>query len=178
MALSRLPSGGAHWVDHVTRHAFAVPDRVAIRFAGESVTWRQLDARVRALAAALHERGVVKGDRVAVLMTNRPEFAEAVIAANAVGAIAVPVNFRFAPDEAAYVLRDSGAALVVTDVPLAPLAAAATGALDQPVPVLVAGLDPAGAGPAGAAGAGPGSAGPGSAEFLRGCDRECLRAGP
>jgi hypothetical protein len=46
MPLSRLPSGGAHWVDHVTRHAHAVPDRAAIRFGGEPVTWRQLDAMI------------------------------------------------------------------------------------------------------------------------------------
>jgi fatty-acyl-CoA synthase len=143
---------------------------VAIRFGRESVTWRQLDARVRALAAALHERGVAQGDRVAILMTNRPEFIEATIAANAVGAIAVPVNFRFAPDEAAYVLRDSGAALVVTDVLLAPLAAAAIGALDRPVPALVAGLDPAAAlDPEGAsAGAGPAGAGLAGAESYQG----------
>jgi fatty-acyl-CoA synthase len=58
-------------------------------------------------------------------MTNRPEFVAATLAANAIGAIAVPVNFRLAPAEAAYILRDNGAALVVTDGPLAALAEAA-----------------------------------------------------
>src|SRR4051794_3711562 len=66
-------------------------------------------------------------------MTNRPEFVEAVLAANAAGAIAVPVNFRLAPDEVAYALRDSGASLLVAEEPLLGL----TGKAD--VPVVVAG---------------------------------------
>jgi acyl-CoA synthetase (AMP-forming)/AMP-acid ligase II len=50
---------------------------VALRFDGASTTWRALDDRIRRLATGLSTRGVVKGDRVAVLMTNRPEFLEA-----------------------------------------------------------------------------------------------------
>ena len=125
MPPSRLPYSGAHWVDHVARHAFTIGDSVAIRFEGESISWARLHDRVRQAAAAFAGLGVGRGDRVAVLMTNRPEFLEAVLAANAVGAIAVPVNFRLAPAEAAYILQDSGARLVVTDPLLVPLAEAA-----------------------------------------------------
>ncbi len=138
----RLPYSGAHWVDHVARHAYTIPDSVAIRFEGESITWAQLHGRVQSLAAAFAGRGVSRGDRVAMLMTNRPEFLEATLAANAVGAIAVPVNFRLAPAEAAYVLQDSGAALIVTDALLAPLAAAASASLPRPPRVIVTGLAP------------------------------------
>ena len=106
---TRLPFSGAHWVDHVARHAFAMPESVAIRFEGESITWARLHDRVRRVAAAFAGQGVRQGDRVAILMTNRPEFVETVLATNAIGAIAVPVNFRLAPDEVAYVLQDSGA---------------------------------------------------------------------
>jgi fatty-acyl-CoA synthase len=141
----RLPYSGAHWVDHVARHAYSIPDRVALRFAGESVTWAELNQRVQLAAAGFAERGVQPGDRVAILMTNRPEFLEATLAANALGAIAVPVNFRLAPAEAAYVLADSGARLVVTDIPLAPLAAAATASLPQAPHIVVAGSLPDGA---------------------------------
>ena len=121
-----------------------MPDVVAIRFEGKSTTWAQLHERVRRLAGGLAGRGVSQGDRVAILMTNRPEFVEAVLAVNAAGAIAVPVNFRLAPAEAAYILRDSGAAFIVTDSQLAPLALAAL-PLPPPVPprIIVAGLDPA-----------------------------------
>ena len=142
---SRLPFGGAHWADHVARHAFAIPESVAIRYQGESITWAGLHDRVRRAAVAFARQGVRRGDRVAVLMTNRPEFLESVLAASAIGAIAVPVNFRLAPAEAAYILQDSGASLVVTDPPLAPLAEAAVAASQAlqagPVPVITTGAD-------------------------------------
>jgi acyl-CoA synthetase (AMP-forming)/AMP-acid ligase II len=48
----RLPYSGAHWVDHVARHAYAIPDSVAIRYEGESITWARLHDRVRSVAAA------------------------------------------------------------------------------------------------------------------------------
>jgi fatty-acyl-CoA synthase len=147
MPSSRLPYSGAHWVDHVARHAYAMPDSVAFRFEGESITWARLHERVGRAAAAFAGLGVRRGDRVALLMTNRPEFVEATLAANAVGAIAVPVNFRLTPAEAAYILGDCGATLIVTDTLLAPLAAAtATAApLPQPPRIIVTGPDPAGA---------------------------------
>ncbi len=138
----RLPYSGAHWVDHVARHAYTIPDAVALKFEGDSITWAQLHGRVRSLAAAFAGHGVSRGDRVAILMTNRPEFLEATLAANAVGAIAVPVNFRLAPAEAAYVLHDSGAALIVTDSQVAPLVTAAAASLPQRPRVIVTGLQP------------------------------------
>ena len=96
---SRLPFGGAHWADHVARHAFAIPDTVAIRYQGESITWARLHDRVRRAAAAFAGQGVRPGDRVAVLMTNRPEFLESVLAASAGpgGRGGVPVRRR--PEE-------------------------------------------------------------------------------
>jgi acyl-CoA synthetase (AMP-forming)/AMP-acid ligase II len=98
-----------HWVSHIARHAHEKPGGVYLRFEGGSVTWAQIHERVSGLAAALRERGVRAGDRVAIMMTNRPEFLETMFAANAIGAIVVPVNFRLAPDEIAYILTDSGA---------------------------------------------------------------------
>ena len=144
MPPDRLLYSGAHWVDHVARHAYSIPDQVALRFQGESVTWAGLNQRVQLAAAGFAERGVQPGDRVAILMTNRPEFLEATLAANALGVIAVPVNFRLAPAEAAYILADSGAGLVVTDTALAPLAAAAAADLPQAPHIVVAGPRPGG----------------------------------
>jgi fatty-acyl-CoA synthase len=140
----RLPYSGAHWVDHVARHAHSRPDAVALRFDGVSTTWRELDDRLRRLATGLSAGGVVKGDRVAVLMTNRPEFLEAVLAANLLGAIAVPVNFRLAAQEVARLLADSGATVLITDAMLAALAGIASKGTAGPVRVIVTGLDPAG----------------------------------
>ena len=84
MLPTRPPYSGAHWVDHVARHAYSIPDQVALRFQGESITWAELNQRVQLAAAGLAERGVRPGDRVAILMTNRPEFLEAALAANGV----------------------------------------------------------------------------------------------
>jgi fatty-acyl-CoA synthase len=136
----RLPHSGAHWVDHVARHAHSRPDAVALRFAGASTSWRALDDRLRRLATGLSERGVGPGDRVAILMTNRPEFVETVLAANLLGAIAVPVNFRLVAAEVTHLLADSGATVLVTDATLAPLAGIVAKTAAGQVKIIVTGL--------------------------------------
>ncbi|MFT4044723.1 MAG: AMP-binding protein [Gordonia sp. (in: high G+C Gram-positive bacteria)] len=122
-----LRSRRAHWNNQVRRHAYMTPDRPALRFLGETTTWRQLDERSRAVAAALHHRGVQFGDRVLVLLFNRPEYLEVVLGANLIGAIPVPVNIRMSPPEIAHIVADSGAHTIVTETLLAPLADAAAG---------------------------------------------------
>jgi fatty-acyl-CoA synthase len=117
-----------HWVSHIARHAHEKPGAVYLRFAGRTTTWAQIHERVSGLAAALRERGVRAGDRVAIMMTNRPEFLETMFAASAVGAIVVPVNFRLAPGEIAYILTDSGASLLVVEEATAAAAASARAA--------------------------------------------------
>ncbi len=132
------PGRRNHWTAHLERHAFAIPDRAALRFQGRTTTWRELRDRVHALAGALARRGVSFGDRVALLTTNRPEFLETVLAANLLGASAVPVNFRLTAPEVAYLLDDSGAALLVADDGTAQVAqqAAAQGARRLPTVVV------------------------------------------
>ena len=105
----------SHWVNHLERHAHGRPEGVAFRFRGETTTWRELHDRVERLAAALAARGVAAGDRVAMLMGNRPEYMEALLAANRLGAIGVPVNFRLAAGEIAYILENSGATVLFVD---------------------------------------------------------------
>ncbi|RBY82975.1 long-chain fatty acid--CoA ligase [Geodermatophilus sp. TF02-6] len=126
-----------HWNNHVERHGFAVPDRPAFRFQGRTTTWAQLAERVRALADAMSRRGVSAGDRVAVLTGNRPEFMETVLAANRLGAIAVPVNFRLTGPEAAYILENSGARLLVVDDVTAAVGRDAVTLASEPLPVVV-----------------------------------------
>lgn len=113
-----------NWVTQLARHAMMQPDVTALRFMGRTTTWAELDQRVNALAAALHRRGVAAGDRVMILMLNRPEFFEATLAANRLGAVAVPVNFRLTPPELAYLVDNCGAAVLITEPILAPVAAA------------------------------------------------------
>lgn len=94
------------------------PDGVALRFVGATRTWAELDGRVSALAAALARREVHAGDRVAILMLNRPEFIEAVLAINRLGAIAVPLNFRLSASEISQLVADCHAQVMVTEAAL------------------------------------------------------------
>ncbi|WP_375503127.1 long-chain-fatty-acid--CoA ligase [uncultured Jatrophihabitans sp.] len=126
-----------HWNNHLARHAHEKPDAVLLRYRGESTTWAQQRQRAQALAAGLAAQGIGFGDRVAVLMANRPEFVDLLFAATSLGAIVVPVNFRLTPDEIGFILADSGATLLAVDEVGGPAAVRALAALDQP-PLLYA----------------------------------------
>ncbi|MGZ8809012.1 MAG: long-chain-fatty-acid--CoA ligase, partial [Mycobacterium sp.] len=106
--------------DVLYRHARVRPDRVGFVDPQRRCTFSEMDDRVTRLANALSARGVGRGDRVAVLGYNSIELVESWLAALRLGAVAVPVNFRMVPDEIAYVLADSAAVTVVTDIALAP----------------------------------------------------------
>ncbi|WOC13644.1 fatty-acid--CoA ligase FadD5 [Gordonia sp. MP11Mi] len=127
-----------HWNNQVRRHSAMSPDNGALRFLGKTTTWRELDERTHALAAALRRRGVEFGDRILVVMLNRSEYVEITLAANLIGAIPVPVNIRMTPPEIGFLVADSGAKVIATETMLAPLAdavAAATGAIDHTIVV-------------------------------------------
>src|SRR3954453_12758136 len=109
----------------VGRRARTTPDAPALRFAGTGRSYAELDERVTRLTAALVDRGVRRGDRVAVLTLNGLEAVETFLAAARLGAIAVPVNFRLVADEVGYALSDSGAVALVVDPALADTAAKA-----------------------------------------------------
>ena len=81
-------------------------------------TWRELDERTDRLAAGFAARGVVQGDRVALLMGNRSEWVELTSRAQARG-LTVPLNIRYSPAEVAYVVADAGLRLAVTEDALA-----------------------------------------------------------
>jgi fatty-acyl-CoA synthase len=113
-----------NWTNQLARHALMQPDATALRFLGRTTTWAELDRRVTALAGALSGRGVASGDRVLILMLNRPEFIESFLAATKLGAIAVPVNFRMTPPEIAFLVSDCHAQIVITEAVLAKVAMA------------------------------------------------------
>jgi fatty-acyl-CoA synthase len=113
-----------NWTNQLARHALMQPDASALRFLGHTTTWAELDRRVTALAGALSRRGVGLGDRVLILMLNRPEFIESFLAANRLGAIAVPVNFRMTPAEIAFLVGDCQGRVMITEAVLAKVASA------------------------------------------------------
>jgi fatty-acyl-CoA synthase len=128
-----------NWVNQLERHAYMQPGATALRFLGNTVTWAGLRDRVAALAGALGRRGVGPGDRVMVLMLNRTEFVESVLAANMIGAIAVPVNFRLTPPEIAFLVEDCEARIMITEPVLAPVAAGVRGVTPVLETIVVAG---------------------------------------
>ncbi len=101
----------------LARHAQLRPQAPALA-AGERVhvRWAEFAARAAAAAAGLRDPfGLSAGDRVAIIMRNRPEYVEALCAIWHAGLVAVPVNARLHRDKIAYVLEHSETAVVVTD---------------------------------------------------------------
>lgn len=103
----------ATWVE---RHGRDLRDRPALA-EGERVhaTWAELAARTSGAAAGLRDLGLTPGDRLAIVMRNRPEYLEALYAAWHAGLVAVPVNARLHRDEIAHILENSGTTIVVAD---------------------------------------------------------------
>ena len=90
-------------------------DREFVVYEDERVTYAAWYRAVAALAHALQERGVKKGDRVALAMRNLPEWPVAFFAAAVTGAIVVPLNAWWTGEELAFGLADSGAAVLICD---------------------------------------------------------------
>jgi long-chain acyl-CoA synthetase len=104
---------------HITAAEHA--DGVALRLKGDTVslTWRDYAERVRRIAAGLAAWGVRRGEAVALMLSNRPEFHLVDTAAMHVGAIPFSLYNTAADEQLAYVLRSSGARLLVTERALA-----------------------------------------------------------
>ncbi len=88
-------------------------DRLALVQGSRALTYRALGDRVARLAAGLTGLGLRRGDRIVLLMPNRPELVESLWAAFHGGFVAVPVNWHLHPDEVGYIVRHCGAAAVV-----------------------------------------------------------------
>ena len=108
--------------EELAARAERFPDRVAVRVdGGGSMTFGEWDGRASALARGLAGAGVEKGDRVALLMPNDAavEFCAAYVAVHRGGAVAVPVNPRYARREVDHIVADCQPRLVLgpDDVP-------------------------------------------------------------
>ena len=105
------------YYDWLDQHESVRPDKVAIQDldAGVRLTYSELNARARALAGFLQANGIKKGDRVALLVRNRPEFFEAQFACAKIGAICLPLNWRLTVNELKYILEDSSPDALIHD---------------------------------------------------------------
>ncbi|HEY6787459.1 MAG TPA: long-chain fatty acid--CoA ligase [Trebonia sp.] len=109
------------------RNADHFPDTDAVIYRDTRLSHLELLGRVSALAAALREAGVGKGDIVALLMANRPEFLESALAVNRLGAAFLSLNVRLAEPELEYIIRHAGAVAIVTEPAFAAPVAAIQG---------------------------------------------------
>src|SRR4030042_1466279 len=100
----------AEWL---IRTARLCPDAPAL-MQGETVLadYAKFARRVASIAGALALRGVKRGDRVAIFMTNRTEYLEAFYGAWFAGAVVVPINAKLHAKEAAWIIGDAGAEIL------------------------------------------------------------------
>jgi long-chain acyl-CoA synthetase len=96
------------------------PSNPAVAMGPAKITYHELWEQARRYGAALESLGVGPDDRVAIMIPNVPDFPRAYYGILAAGAVVVPVHALLTPEEVAYVLRDSGAKVLLCAAPLLP----------------------------------------------------------
>lgn len=114
----------------LAHHASRSPHRPMTVFEGRTTTYGEMLADVVAMATGLAERGVGVGDVIGLLSYNCPEFIQTLFAANYLGAIIMPINWRLAAAEVQYILDHSKAKVLVCDPSLVDVANRATAGLE------------------------------------------------
>ncbi|MFB4299773.1 long-chain-fatty-acid--CoA ligase [Actinomadura sp. NTSP31] len=127
--------------DILRERALAQPDRVAYVAGDARLTYREFDRRADRAAAALAAVGVGPGDRVAILDKNSLEYAEQLFGAARIGAVQVPVNYRLAPDEVAYIVNNAQAKVFIVGPEFVPVLDAIAGKLEHTTHTVVIGAD-------------------------------------
>ncbi len=97
-------------------HARTTPDKAAQIMAstGEVTTYRELDEAANRLAQLLYDRGLREGDHISILAENHPRYYEAFWAAMISGLYFTTINRYLSPEEAAYLVNDSGSNVLIT----------------------------------------------------------------
>jgi long-chain acyl-CoA synthetase len=129
MATSTFTAATAKAVDAPTltealrRTAANHPDIVAVRWPDDAVslTWSELLARVDAVAGGLAKLGVSRGDTVAIMLGNRPEFHIVDLAVVTLGATPFSIYTTYPPEEIQYLIEDSGSSLVIVEQAFLPV---------------------------------------------------------
>lgn len=96
-------------------HALRAPDRLALVYRDQRISYRDLLDRAEQLAAWLAERGVGPDVPVACFMKNSAAFVELALAVSHLGGVFLPINYRLAGEEVRYILDDAGARLLLAD---------------------------------------------------------------
>ena len=121
--------------DTLARTARRLPDKTALVWQDRRDTYAELDTAVNRCANAVAERGIAKGDRVAMLAHNHRDFVVVYFALARLGAISVPINYMLGAADVAYILQHAGASGLVVEDALLPTAEAALQQM-EPAPQL------------------------------------------
>src|SRR4030067_3601532 len=97
------------------RNATLFKDRIAIQSENEKVTYGELFNQVNRVAGWLNGKGIRKGDRIAILAKNDPQFFPLMGGIASAGAIMVPINFRLSTEEIGYNLTNTEPVLIAVD---------------------------------------------------------------
>ncbi|SHL47142.1 fatty-acyl-CoA synthase [Bradyrhizobium lablabi] len=125
--------------DLIERNAAFTPFKTATIFEGETLTYADFAARIEQTARALKaECGVSRGDRVAILSLNRPDYLVLLYACARLGAMLVPLNWRLAVAEQSFILSDASIKVLVLEQAFAEILPA----LEKSLPLAsIVGLD-------------------------------------
>jgi fatty-acyl-CoA synthase len=93
--------------------ADAGPDRPAQRCGERTISWGEFDRRANALSRDLLDAGLQRQSKLAAYLYNGPEYLESYVGAVKVGMAPLNVNYRYGPDEVAYLLDNADAEAVV-----------------------------------------------------------------
>jgi len=118
-----------------------VPEKPFVRFAGTAFSYGDMGLLSTRVAKLLAQTGIRSGDRVALLIGNRPAFLAAFLGVLRLGATVVPLNTQYKPDEVRYALAHARCLAVLTEHSLGDVANEACRMLDQCPSVLIAGKD-------------------------------------
>jgi long-chain acyl-CoA synthetase len=119
MARLTYPSGPLHEVMRATAARF--PDRTAISFKNQAITFSDFDRESNRLANGLSRLHLASGDRMALYLPNCPQYELAFYAASKLGVVACPINPSYREREITYHVNDSGAKVMITHATLRPI---------------------------------------------------------
>jgi fatty-acyl-CoA synthase len=105
--------------DLIDRNAAFAPQKPAIHFGQSTLSYAELAQRIAAAARGLKSRlGIKRGDRLAILAANHPDYLVLLYAAARLGAMLVPLNWRLAAPELVYILRDAAVKALIVEAAL------------------------------------------------------------
>ena len=123
--------GVLNLVEKVRQQAFEQPEKTAYHFLGKGTSYGELEQTIARFAGALEDLGVQKGDHIAFLLGNTPHFIISLYASMRIGAVAIPVNPIYTPDEISYILKNGDVKVVIALDMLLPLVEAGVQGLPQ-----------------------------------------------